>query len=106
MNRKSKFQVSYGAIGAIVLMLACVGPYPAEANVGQIKLYKEAFPGTKPSCLFCHLDKIPKKDDGMHDLSAYGAKVKETDEEVTAESYTKVGAYEDFKEESPEAPVE
>jgi hypothetical protein len=74
------------------------GVYRAEANIDQVKIYKKSFPEAKPKCFFCHLDKIPKKDAGMHDMSAYGTKVKETAGEITEETYTKVGAFEDFKE--------
>jgi hypothetical protein len=76
-----------------------MGGYSAEANVDQIKVYKKAFPGSKPQCLFCHVDKIPKKEVGQHDLNAYGTKVKETAAQITEETFKKVGAFEDFKEE-------
>lgn len=68
----------------------------AEANVQQMKFYKEAHEGTKPNCLICHIDKLPKKDDGMHDLNAYGLKVKSASEEPTVETYKSVGSAEDF----------
>src|SRR3989338_4608366 len=103
MNPRSEHQKVYGLSCFIVLSLLLIGAFPAEADMNQIKLYKEAFPETKPQCLFCHVDKLPKKDAGMHDLSAYGIKVKETDTEIKAETYTKVGAFEDFKEEGVEA---
>src|SRR3989338_6750899 len=87
--------ISYLAVLAVLIM----GVYQAEANVDEIKVYKNAFPGSKPQCIFCHIEKIPKKDAGLHDLNAYGTKVKSTDPEITEETFKKVGAFEDFKEE-------
>lgn len=89
-----------GLVFGVTLIL---GVKPVQANVNNIKIYKEAFPGSKPQCIFCHVDKIPKKDDGMHDLSAYGTKIKESAEEITVESVTQVGAYENFSEQGSEA---
>ena len=63
----------------------------ARADVQQIKVYKEAFPDAKPKCLFCHVDALPKKDDGKHELSAYGKKIKEISATPTAETYKKAG---------------
>ena len=36
----------------------------ASANLGQVKIYKAAFPEEKPKCTNCHVDKIPKKEEG------------------------------------------
>ena len=74
----------------------------AQADVNQIKLYKEAFPDAKPKCIDCHVDAIPKKDEGKHEWNAYGKKVKEISKEAkpTAETYKKVGKAGDFKEEN------
>ena len=71
-----------------------------QADVNQIKAYKEAFPDAKPKCINCHVDAIPKKDEGKHVLNAYGLKVKETASKPTAETYKKVGKVEDYKEEN------
>lgn len=64
----------------------------ALANVEQVKLYKKAF-GEKPKCACCHVDKLPKKDDGKHDLNEYGEKVKaaKTGEMPDEATYQKVG---------------
>ena len=72
-----------------------------QADVNQIKAYKEAFPDAKPKCINCHVDAIPKKDEGKHNWNAYGLKVKEISAKAkpTAETYKKVGKVEDFKEE-------
>ena len=50
---------------------------PVFANLEMVKLYKNTF-GTddKPKCACCHTDKIPKKDEGKHDLNDYGKKLK------------------------------
>lgn len=72
----------------------------AEANVDEVKIYKKAFPGSKPKCMICHLDKIPKKEDGKHDLNAYGLKVKELGEEATVEALQALGTAEDFNYEN------
>ena len=69
-----------------------------QADVNQIKAYKEAFPDAKPKCVDCHVDAIPKKDEGKHNWNAYGTKIKETaaKEKPTAETYKKVGKIEEF----------
>lgn len=74
-----------------------VGSVPAEASIKMMKVYKKAFPGTKPKCLFCHAAKMPKKGDGLHDLNAYGLKVKSIEEAPTEKAYTQVGTVEDFE---------
>jgi hypothetical protein len=68
----------------------------AMADVKQVKFYKAAFPGSQPKCIFCHIDKLPKKDDGMHEPNAYGKKIKEA-AEITAQTYKEVGTFEDFE---------
>jgi hypothetical protein len=80
-----------------VILNLSVGGSAVEADVGQIKLYKEAFPEAKPKCLFCHLDAIPKKGEGMHEPNAYGLKVKEIAKVPTAETYKEIGTVEDFQ---------
>ena len=69
----------------------------ANADVGQVKLYKQAFPGSAPKCMACHLDKTPKKDKGKHELNEYGLKVKKEAEKPTADTYKKVGKAEEKK---------
>ena len=76
-----------------------IGNVNANASVAQIKAYKEAYPDAKPKCTNCHVDAIPKKDEGKHEWNAYGKKVKETagKDKPTAGTYKKVGKVEDFK---------
>ncbi len=45
---------------------------PAHADMAQIKAYKEAYPDSTPKCINCHVDKMPKKDDGAHEGNDYG----------------------------------
>ncbi|MDP2654410.1 MAG: hypothetical protein Q8Q08_10320 [Candidatus Omnitrophota bacterium] len=71
---------------------------PALANVEQIKIYKGAFPDSKPKCLFCHVDAVPKKDDGKHEPNAYGQAVLKLNPKPTADTYQQAGPAEDFKE--------
>lgn len=74
--------------------LVLIGSGAAFADVAQIKIYKEAFPDAKIKCLFCHVDAIPKKDAGKHELNAYGQKVLQECPKPTAETYKKVGSAE------------
>lgn len=69
-----------------------------QANIKQAKIYKEAFDGSKPKCIDCHVSDKPKKDDGQHDLNEYGKALMEVaaDEEITADTYKKLGSIEDF----------
>ncbi|MBI3617824.1 MAG: hypothetical protein HY210_06375 [Candidatus Omnitrophica bacterium] len=73
-----------------------IGNTLAMANMQQIKLYKTVYPDAKPKCTFCHVDKLPKKDEGMHEHNAYGNKVLETDAKPTADTYKKMGTVEAF----------
>ena len=100
MNVARKIAQTSGVLIALlsVLLVTCFSQ--AQANVDQVKVYKKAFPDSKPKCLFCHVDKLPKKDVGMHDLNAYGTKVKETAAEITEAAYQKVGPFEAFKEDA------
>ena len=66
----------------------------AEANVEQIKIYKEAYPDAKPKCIDCHVDKVPKKDDGLHALNDYGNKVLGLCPAPTADTYKDAGPIE------------
>lgn len=86
-------------IGSILGFIFCsvfLGNSLVMANVDQIKVYKAAFPDSKPQCIFCHIDKLPKKDEGMHEPNAYGKKVREA-AEITADAYKQVGTFEDFE---------
>ena len=63
---------------------------PVWANVGQIKLYKAAYPDEKPKCSCCHVDEKPKKD-GPNGLNEYGNKVKSIKAVIDEDSYAKAG---------------
>ena len=64
----------------------------ASANLGQVKIYKSAFPDAeKPKCTTCHVDKMPKKDDGMHEWNDYGKKVRAVKETPDEDTYKSVG---------------
>src|SRR3989338_3003249 len=92
IDRSKKMGLICGFVFAFVL----AGNTPAMANVEQVKLYKAAYPDSKPKCTFCHIDKLPKKDDGMHEPNAYGKKVREA-AEITADTYKQVGTSEYFE---------
>ena len=69
---------------------------PAHADLKQIKVYKETYPDAKPKCINCHVDKMPKKDDGQHEPNDYGkAAIKAAKaagvEKPTAETYKTIG---------------
>ena len=73
------------------------GAVAAHADIAQVKAYKEAYPDAKPKCINCHVDKMPKKDDGAHDPNDYGKSVIKAAkaaglEKPTADSYKTVGA--------------
>ena len=75
---------------------------PAHANMTQIKAYKDAYADSKPKCIDCHVDKMPKKDDGAHELNDYGKAVVKAAKDAkldkaTADTYKSVGKIEDFK---------
>jgi len=75
----------------------------AQANMTQIKAYKETYPDAKPKCIDCHVDKMPKKDDGAHDPNDYGKAVIKAagTEKPTADTYKTVGTIEDFAKNAP-----
>lgn len=68
----------------------------SHADIAQIKVYKEAYPDSKPKCIDCHTAALPKKD-GDHELNDYGKKVKALADKPTAEEYKKAGSIEDSK---------
>ena len=92
-----------GSVLGIAFCFVLLGSSLAKANVAQIKLYKAAFPDTKPQCIFCHVDKLPKKDEGKHEHNAYGKKILETDAKPTADTYKKIGTAEDFEAQQNQA---
>lgn len=63
----------------------------AWASLKQVKAYKEAFPDEKPKCSHCHVSEKPKKEDGQHDLNAYGQKAANAKAEPDVETYKAVG---------------
>jgi len=68
------------------------------ANLKVIRIYKQTFPGEKPKCTLCHLDKTPKKAEGKHEHNAYGKKILKAKKElkkekVDAEVLEKVGKF-------------
>ncbi len=77
-------------IAFFVLVFAGV----SYADLGQMKIYKEAYPDSKPKCVDCHTAALPKKD-GDHELNDYGKKVKALADKPTAEEYKKAGTIED-----------
>jgi len=73
----------------------------AHADMSQIKAYKEVNPDAKPKCIDCHMDKMPKKDDGAHDPNKYGEAIIKAAQAAkldkpTADTYKSVGTIEDF----------
>ncbi len=75
---------------------------PAHADMAQIKAYKETYPDAKPKCIDCHVDKMPKKEDGAHDPNDYGKAVIKAAQDAkldkpTADTYKQAGKIEDFK---------
>ena len=78
----------------ITLLLWCAS---AQADVNMIKVYKEAYPDAKPKCMLCHVDAIPKKEDGKHDLNAYGQAAKKLTPIPTADTFKQLGPAEDYK---------
>ncbi len=93
--------IKAACVGAVAAIVSLAGIAPAAANVEQVKIYKKVFPESKAQCITCHVDKLPKKDDGKHELNAYGLKVKQTKVEMDAapneETYKKVGSAEEFE---------
>jgi len=68
----------------------------AHADMKQIKAYKETYPDAKPKCISCHVDKMPKKEDGAHDNNDYGKAVLKAAKAAgldapTADTYKTVG---------------
>lgn len=88
-------------IATIILSIfAAVALVPAaQANVKQLKVYRTVYPNFKPKCGYCHVDDKPKKDDGKHDLNAYGQKLQElmAGGELTEEMVQSVGSHEEFE---------
>ena len=75
----------------IFAVMMKLGEVKAQANMDNLNVYKEAFEGSKPKCTFCHIDKLPKKTDGDHNLNKYGETLKDADGKVTVESIKAAG---------------
>ncbi|MBF0489031.1 MAG: hypothetical protein HQL15_00250 [Candidatus Omnitrophica bacterium] len=89
MKRK---QIIILGIGLIFTMMTI----PAQASLSEVKKYKEAFADAKPKCVECHVDAMPKKADGQHELNSYGKAVVAVAAQPTADTYKKVGSIESF----------
>ena len=59
----------------------------ASANLEVAKLYKSALGmDEKPKCISCHVDKLPKKEDGKHENNEYGKKLMAAKTELKKET--------------------
>jgi len=82
----------------LILVGFLIWAIPAHADIAQIKAYKEIYPNAKPKCMNCHVDKMPKKEDGAHENNDYGksavkaAKAAGLDK-PTADTYKAIGEY-------------
>lgn len=76
-----------------VVAVAILSAAPVLANVDQTKIYKKALGLDKPKCAHCHVDKTPKKEEGKHQLNAYGQKLMKASEGKTPDeaAYKAVG---------------
>ncbi|MCA9400896.1 MAG: hypothetical protein KC713_04675 [Candidatus Omnitrophica bacterium] len=82
----------------ITALLVVVWALPSFAGTQQLKVYRAVYPDVKPGCVYCHLDKMPKKDDGMHDLNLYGQHLKKRmgDGELTEDIVKEAGRHDEF----------
>jgi len=92
-------EINMKTIMFIVLTGFILWAVPAGANMAQIKAYKETYPDAQIKCIDCHVDKMPKKEDGQHEPNDYGKAVIKVagSEKPTADTYKTVGKIEDFK---------
>lgn len=76
-------------VGVLMFCGVLLLPAASFASVDMLKDYREVNPDLKPNCMYCHVDKLPKKEAGKHEINAYGSKIKELlsaqKEEMTAE---------------------
>lgn len=84
---------------ATLFVITAVAIPQAQANVKQLKVYRQVYPDYKPKCGYCHVDDKPKKDDGKHDLNAYGLKMQElmNGEDLTEDMVRELGNHEEFE---------
>lgn len=81
----------YLAVFPLIALFVFFAASPCWASIKQVKAYKEAFPDEKPKCNGCHVSEKPKKEDGEHELNAYGLKVAALKAEPDAETYKTAG---------------
>lgn len=79
------------AVVVVGLFFAAGSLSPVWASVKEIKAYKAVYPDAKPKCVACHADEKPKKDDGAHELNAYGKKVVAIKAEPDADTFKQAG---------------
>lgn len=97
---------------AILTILPLIFVSLSFANVDEMKVYREINPDLKPNCMYCHVDKAPKKDEGKHEFNAYGKKAvemfmaektegmtKEQIKEAYTKIFTELGRHDAFVEE-------
>ena len=99
----------FSLLTSLTVSAVLICPVMGHASVNIMKVYREINPDLKADCTYCHTDKLPKKDDGKHELNPYGAKIKEMieadkkdmSEEQGKEIYTSVlkqlGRHDAFK---------
>lgn len=66
----------FSILTVLILFAVWACPVSVYASVEMLKVYREVNPDLKPNCMYCHVDKLPKKDLGKHEVNAYGAKIK------------------------------
>ncbi|MFA5089390.1 MAG: hypothetical protein WC552_10200 [Candidatus Omnitrophota bacterium] len=66
----------------------------AQANLKEMKAYKEAFPDAKAKCATCHIQAMPKKENA--ELNDYGKAAIAANPSPTAETFKQLGKIEDF----------
>ncbi len=81
----------HAVLAAAVIAVSLLVPELAFATLEQSKIYKSAFNTEKPKCLTCHVDKIPKKEDGKHELNEYGKKLASVNPAPDEATYKQVG---------------
>ncbi len=85
---KSKKLISAALLTFLVSLLSADRAF---ATLDQAKLYQSALGKDKPKCQGCHVDKIPKKDDGKHEMNDYGKKLIAVKAQPDEATYKQVG---------------
>ena len=86
-------------VSAVVMMLALIHTGTAQANLKDIKAYKEVYPNVKLKCTDCHMVVRGDDPDNPMDLNPYGKAAMLLEKFPTAERYRKIGRLEDFGKE-------